>query len=390
MITFRRAQSMEQGDADLIGAFYQAAVEPTAWSDVLARLQTRFDAHAAILGIYDPASQQLSLSFSSGAWTKDVMDSYASDFVKVDPAVPKFARQPAGKATTSEQLLTTAERRNGVFYHDFLKPLGVADVLGARLLDIPRGYSALAIHSGGKREPFDLAEIAALERLVPHATRAFQLFRTFVLLDQKMTVLASMVDRLAVGLIARDREDNPLHTNHAALAMVARKDGLRQDADGQLRANNRAADSHLVTLQRAVYRGGAGGIVRVPREHSHHAYAVLVAPLPAGTGLAGAIGEGRSGMLILIHDPDRKTPTPVQTLAAMFGLTIRGAELAAALAAGEDLNEFADRTGISMHTVRFHLKGLFATLGVRSQSQLVRLTVRALAEFSLARDGRQF
>jgi DNA-binding CsgD family transcriptional regulator len=380
---------MDHGEGDLIGAFYQAVIAPETWSAALATLQERFKAEAAILGIYDPTAHSLSLSFSSGAWTSDVMKSYAREFVQVDPAVPKFAHQPAGKATTSEKLLTAGERRDGAFYNEFLKPLDLSDCLGARLLDIPHGFSALAVHSGRKRQPFGAAETAALERLVPHATRAFQLYRTFVLLDQKMTMLATVVDRLTVGLIARDREDNPIHANHVALALVARKDGLRQDPDGQLRASNRVADGRLVALQRAVHRGGPGGIVRVPREHSQHAYAILVAPLPAGTGLAGAFGEGRGGTLVLIHDPDRKTPSSAQTLSAMYGLTLRGAELAAALAAGEDLKHFAERAGISMHTVRFHLKGLFASLGVRTQSQLVRLTVRALAEFSLARDSRR-
>src|SRR5674476_745233 len=143
---------MDNGEAELIGAFYQSVLTPeSAWTDALERLQSCFRAEAAILGIYDPAAHNISLSFSCGAWTKDVMDSYAREFVKVDPAPAKFSSLPAGTATSSEKLLTAAERRGSIFYNEFLRPLDLADCLGARLLDIPGGFSALAVHSGRKR-----------------------------------------------------------------------------------------------------------------------------------------------------------------------------------------------------------------------------------------------
>lgn len=379
---------MDIGEADLIGLFYEATTKPEVWQTAIARMQAMFKAEAAILGIYDPAAHNISLSFSSGIWTPEVMETYAREFVKVDPAPAKFSRVRAGKAVSTENLIPAVERRHSVFFNEFMRPVGLQDALGARLLDISGGFSALAVHRSPKQPAFSRSDGAAFERVVPHATRAFQLHRTFALLGSKVALLATMVDRLTVGLIAMDREGKPIHANHMALALIGRKDGLRQDPDGQLRANNRAADSRLVVLQRAVRRGGSGGIARAPREHSAQAYAVLVAPLPAGAGLSGAIGEGRSGTLVLIHDPDLLTPTPMQVLAPMYGLTPRGAELAAALAAGDDLKDYAERAGISLHTVRFHLKGLFAVLGVRSQAQLVRLAVRALAEFGLERDDR--
>ena len=378
---------MAAAEEDVIDLFYQAVTAPEVWPLAIERLQAMFGSEAAILGVFDPAAHDLSLSFSTGAWSAPVMDRYAREFVKVDPAPAKFARVPAGKAVTTEALIPEAERRDSIFYNEFLRPLGLQDCLGARLLDIDGGFSALAVHRGQKRQAFAPSEAALFERIVPHATRAFQLYRAFALLNLKATLLASVVDRLTVGLIASDREGRPVHINARALALIARKDGLWQEANGQLRAANRAVDKRLAQLQQAVRKGGAGGIVRAPRDHGTLAYPVLVAPLPAGTGLAGAIGEGRSGMLLLIHDPDSQTPTMAQTLAAMFGLTPRGAELAAALTAGDDLKDYAERAGISLHTARFHLKGVFAALGVRSQAQLIRRTIRALAEFSLGRNG---
>ena len=49
-----------------------------------------------------------------------------------------------------------------------------------------------------------------------------------------------------------------------------------------------------------------------------------------------------------------------------------------AILEGVDLKDYADRAGISMHTVRFHLKTAFARTETRSQADLVRMALSAL------------
>jgi DNA-binding CsgD family transcriptional regulator len=66
----------------------------------------------------------------------------------------------------------------------------------------------------------------------------------------------------------------------------------------------------------------------------------------------------------------------------MFGLPIGSATIVAALAAGEDLKDYAERSGISTNTVRFHLKTAYARTGVHRQSDLVRLVTAALRDMS--------
>jgi len=59
-------------------------------------------------------------------------------------------------------------------------------------------------------------------------------------------------------------------------------------------------------------------------------------------------------------------------LARVFGLTRREAELVAALAGGLGTAEFAMQAGISLNTVRFHLKSVYAKVGVHGQADLLR------------------
>ena len=68
-------------------------------------------------------------------------------------------------------------------------------------------------------------------------------------------------------------------------------------------------------------------------------------------------------------------------------IPLGSATLLAALAAGEELNDYAERAGISMNTVRFHLKTAYARTGARRQSELVRLITAALRDLADHRNG---
>jgi hypothetical protein len=114
---------------------------------------------------------------------------------------------------------------------------------------------------------------------------------------------------------------------------------------------------------------------------------VLVAPLARGEGLDG---QRRRGILFVIHDPLHRVPPMPQLVAELFRIPLGSATLLAALASGEELNAYAERAGISMNTVRFHLKTAYARTGVRRQSDLVRLITAALRDLAEHRgsDGR--
>jgi hypothetical protein len=119
--------------------------------------------------------------------------------------------------------------------------------------------------------------------------------------------------------------------------------------------------------------------VRAPRRDGRPAYALIAAPLVLEDEI-----EGKSrrpiGTLIVIHDPLDHLPPAPEFIAALFGLPRGSAQVVAALAAGEDLKAYAERTGITMNTVHFHLKTAFLRTGTHSQLQLSRLVSGALRD----------
>ena len=93
-----------------------------------------------------------------------------------------------------------------------------------------------------------------------------------------------------------------------------------------------------------------------------------LAPHVADT-LAGPI-EGAAAILTLGIAPGAPL-LQIDRLGAWYGLTPAEARLAAALAAGDTLRDYAANRNVSLNAVRFLLKGVFRKTGVGGQAQLV-------------------
>ena len=368
---------------DLVDTFYDAVADPERWDIALEKARKQFSAIGAVLGFVDPTAPQSLLGIGAGAWSRDAMGIYIRDYSSLDILPGRYGASVAGKAISSMELVTSEEMRRDIFYNEFYRPRGFAETLGGRLTSGSSAFGVVGLHRAAEQEEFDQTERARLEALMPHLARTLRLRRSFARLSIDARSLAATVDRLTAGVAISDAQGRPIHVNDALRRFVARGDGLRLDRSGRLGAVGAQANRALSQFQASVLKGDPGGLVQIPRQDSAKPYVALVTPLPAGMGFAGEIGQGRFGVLVLVHDPNIAKRSPTEALASMFGLTKRAAELTAALAAGHELKDYATDAGLSFNTARFHLKVAFSRLGVSSQAQLVRLAVRALADLNL-------
>ena len=90
------------------------------------------------------------------------------------------------------------------------------------------------------------------------------------------------------------------------------------------------------------------------------------------------VGTSPSDVMVLVVDPELTPAPPVEALRALYGLTQAEARLTCGLLKGERLEDYAERSGISMNTARTHLKSVFAKTDTNRQAELVRLLSRAL------------
>lgn len=134
-------------------------------------------------------------------------------------------------------------------------------------------------------------------------------------------------------------------------------------------------ETRLSAVHAEVLRGGAGGIIDVQRPSGRLPYLILISPLPK---LEDVLSRTRRGVLFIIHDPERRVPSTVQRIAQVLNIPLGAAKVVEALVSGAELKDYGDREGISINTVKFHLKTAFARTGTGSQLEPLRRTILAL------------
>lgn len=373
---------MEDGEGRFLDALYRAVTDSEQFQHALTLLQDIFGCRSAVLVMVDAQHPRANFVSSSGV-VYDHLQLYLEKYAQIDPAPGRFLSLPAGTAMGTNQLFTPEYRAADPFYNEFFVPIGLVESIGGPLYSEQGNFAMVAIMRGAERSPFDDDDIAHLERLMPHITRALQLRRMLFRIDSKNVGLQATLDRLRPGLALLTGDGATEFVNAALRGMAQRGDGFTLGRNDQLLAANVEARRRLDALLTDVAMGGGGGVVAVPRSGVRD-YVVLVAPSPSSSLEMEWERRGPRGAIVIVHDPDENDGDTSDMLEQGLRLTKGAARLTAALAAQHDLKSFAEAEGVTIHTARFHLRSALARTGAKTQAELVRIAVRLLRDFALA------
>jgi DNA-binding CsgD family transcriptional regulator len=192
---------------------------------------------------------------------------------------------------------------------------------------------------------------------------------------------AACAGRPDLGATRRNGVAGALQKN-GTRAKAASANGSRHDT-----ARRALAAPRIIRTLQLADVDEAGGLLLVPRSWPLRPLTMTVTPLVASRRKGSVMpGVTRPAALLLVHDPDRTVPLPAERLCRVFGLTPAEAKLAAALAGGSSLGQYADRARIKIGTARWYLKQVLAKTGVHRQSELVR-NVIATVGIGAEQDG---
>lgn len=372
---------MQDREAQFLDALYLGVRDRAGFDEPIRMLHDMFGVISATLLDLDAARPDVSIHASVGVFTGEALKTYHRNFAALDPAPLAFMKLPAGTAMPTYRLLPEERRHPGEFYGDFFRPLGLEECLGGTLAAANGRFAMIGLQRSPDRHPFNDADVEKLERLMPHLGRALQLRRSFFELEGVNGALSELCDRLAAGVSVVGPTGASLFVNSGARAIAAARDGLSLDRRGRPVGMTRDVNLRLAELENDVRNGGSGGTVRVRRVGGKAPYIVLVAPFSQDDQMNDSRPRPRS-VIFAIHDPLRAELATGAAIALLFGLPQATANLTAAVTTGEDLQDYADRLGISINTARYHLKTAFERIGVRSQAELSRRVITALRDLS--------
>lgn len=377
----------------LIDQIYAAAIEPERWETVLAELSAALGDPAIYISLRLRGPQAERVMHSPGA-----ADPGPVYLVHLDPEYhPVFLRlnteQFPWATFDAEELTQRFSRTRDVapaFVEEFLRPQGLSPEgpishVFATIGDRPMAGMMIFRREGGR--PIGEADLALLDRLVPHLQRAYAMHCRLVEAKHQERALREVLDRFPSGVMLLDKDGRVVLSNRSADLIVSRDDGIRLDAGRPRLAEPQQDRSFQQLLAEAVQtraeRGRSyGKTLSIVRPSGRRSLAAMVGPLlapPPETDLREAAA------VLFITDPDGSQISTTEVLQGLYDLTRAEAELLRLLAEGRSLEEVAQQRGITMNTARGQLKQVFAKTDTRRQGELVRLVLTGVA--SLGDEG---
>jgi len=198
------------------------------------------------------------------------------------------------------------------------------------------------------------------------------------------TLSKAILDKLDRGVVLLDVNGKVLDSNAIGRAVLANGSGImvRKNrltfADGEtdsqfnrlLEANGGArADGKAARKTGAKADPSAGKAARVVAAKIKRPGAVSCLVLITPVTLDGEAHT--AGFLALIYSPAERRDITPEVLLEIYGLTRAQADVARQLYAGLSVEETAARLGLSLNTVRTHLKQIFSKCEVQSQAELM-------------------
>jgi DNA-binding CsgD family transcriptional regulator len=364
---------------DLVAGFYRAARGSIGWLDALIPFQRAMSAFAVHLHAVDPAQGRVSFSYAASEASPEAELDYLRTYHRIDPRANLVLGMEPGKWINCWEIFDDDFVARSPFYQDFLIPYGGRYVSGAKLLEDDSSIVILGVHRGNGSPKLNPDELATCARLARHLTDA--------LIAHSQNVQQRLQGRLGTELLARlrapvallDEERRVLHANPAARALFDSKSCVVENG-GRLYCLRPADDAALLMGMRNLLRPESGQSVSLPggrlfvrarAQTGAEAVGLYVHPLdPADT--LRAFGDERLAMVIF-HDPQACLELDPFVVASAYDLTPAEAQVAVATGRGVSVEEIAKQQAVSPHTVRSHLRAIFAKSGASRQAELVSL-----------------
>jgi DNA-binding NarL/FixJ family response regulator len=188
------------------------------------------------------------------------------------------------------------------------------------------------------------------------------------------------LNKLPMGVVIVDKSAQVVFMNNNAGDIFAQNDGVDVGPTGIFRTSRVAETKNLHSMiaDAAIDLGEGeereGGAMTVSRPSYRRSFSLLVVPLPDED-----VSCDHGNVAVFINDPERHNEPPTGVLARLYGLTEAEARLLQALIVGKNLETFAEEVGVSMNTVRSHLKQVFRKTGTNRQPELVSLVMNSSA-----------
>ncbi len=367
----------------LLGAIYDAGMDPGRWGNALTFIRQAVGGVASILFHRDStvATSHCETVAMSG-WTAQDVAPYLQYYGGLDTRIPVIAQTPVGQVYVDDRQMPFSAVANSEIFHDFFRPLGLGQGMATTLFAADRRIGLVSVHRALDDGGFPAESVNLFEWLAPHIVRALQVQRQVQRAESIARGMALTLDHFSMAVFLVNDTGTVRDMNCRAVAMLREPGFPLQVVANRLSARDgRGVDVLREQIACAVeVAGGAPNrtpkLLKFRRRGGTSAVSVMIAPLRLGSQVGLAC---ESLAAIFISAPEQSHILDVPVLMQQFGFSQAEASLASSLTQGTSLTELADTRRVSVETVRTLLKRAMAKTDTHSQGQLIGQVSRSLA-----------
>ncbi len=358
----------------IIGQIYDFVLQPNNWPHFLHSISSAGQNACSSIVVNPRAGEEHGLVFEYGkdqSHLRLYFEKLAS--MKLMPGGRPHLRT-VGDVATLTMLCGDDESLEHDFYIRWVKPSGFRDMIGVLVLKSGKRVAWFSIARTEVQPRYGDDDVNLIETITPHLCRAFMLADTLEMQSVMLNNLERTVDSLATGVILTDKR-GVTYMNSSAKALIDSGDAMRIKDNKLCLAKARDGGALEQALSQSLngIASPTTGSYAVAI-HRTDAAGVLANVLPLswrdGTNPLAAMSGTAA---VLIQDASQPPQFEGEALARLYRLTPTELRVALEIARGQTLQDIADTLGITMNTVKTHLKHIFAKTGVTRQGELMRL-----------------
>lgn len=364
-----------QTELDLIGAIYDAVIDPALWDDTIDRIRRHLGFATLGVSVMTLPEGKILVNATSNIPEpyRTAMLDYGPEIVDMWGGVARFAAIPKEEPLILSEVNPRAKESR--YYLEWGRPQHLSDLVALVLEFSPQMVAAIGLGIHDSAPPVTDEQIEALRRLAPHLRRAAVISG---LLDGRAQAAASFeaaLSSLGSAVVLVDDRMHIVYANVRAEEMLRAGDPLarlndkldlpRELVRGQLEAAVTATATDAAGLPR-----GSG----IPVRRSDGS-GMIIHVLPLRRRQVGALGTAAPNQpvaAVFVAEPNSELNLPIEAIQLLYGLRPAEARVFELIAAGYPAARIAKSLGISPNTVKTHTLRLFDKLGVHSRPELLR------------------
>jgi len=369
--------TMDQAEqlSELIGEIYDAALDPSLWSDVLGKAGRFVGGPVAAIFAKSPTALTGTVYYHSSGKDPVYRKLYFNKYIKFDPFTTAQYFSDVEQPMAVADIMPYEEFLETRFYKEWVQPQGMVDAVTA-VLD--KSVTSAAMFGVFRYQSDGIVDDETRRRMrliVPHIRRAVLIGRLIDLKAADAASLADILDGLSAGMCLVDAGGRIVHANAACHFILDAGDFL-STIGGRIVASDAKIDQALRELFAAAGSGDAAigirGIALPLKAQDGSCYVAHVLPLTSGARrLAGITYSATAALFICKVATQIRSPPEI--IARAYNLTPTELRVLMAIVEVGGVPEVAVALGVAESTVKTHLGRLFVKTGTGRQADLVKV-----------------